>query len=100
MTNEEQTKPVRIENYNGYWGIRTSPIRSPTPLLNEAGERMKAWPNTKESGLEFICSSQRGLDPEEFVRRIGGTHYEIICFGHLQVYRATQLLTTDDGKCL
>ena len=109
MVNEEQTKPVEIVDINGYWSIRNSPIKT-TRLLNEARERIKAWPNTKESGLEFVCSNSSGISYsarmknfdhiEDYVREVGGTHYEILAFGHLQVYRTTQPLTTDDDAVL
>lgn len=96
-TNEPKPKPVRIEDYNGIWSVRHSPVLAPKPLVNKRGEPIRSWPPRE---LEFICSDQTGLalmarkgileQVEEYVRRVGGTHY---CArpdsvgGYLQVYR-------------
>ena len=100
QTAEKKKLPplVQMEDYGGYWSVRTSPLYAPKPLLNKEGKPIKSWASERE--LEFICSDQTGLaylancgvmEPvEKYVRKVGGTHYVAYpssVGGYLQVFR-------------
>lgn len=104
MTAENQPPIVRMEDYNGIWSIRHSPLHAPKPLLNKLKEPIRSWSHKE---LEFICSDQSGLSElakhnilepvEQFIWSVGGTHYAIFAFGYLQVYRLMAGETAIEG---
>ena len=102
---EEKPKLIRIEEYNGVWSVRHSPLHAPNPLIGKSGEPLKSWP---DSVLEFICSDRSGLEymanhgvlepVEKFVRGVDGTHYATFPFGYLQVYRLRDGMVAKEGN--
>jgi len=106
MAKKTQQKPIRIEDYNGYWAVSSSQM----PLIDESGKLIKVWPDRV---LEFIVSvsDQPGLawkarhgnerPAENLVRKVRGTYYEACpdyAGGLLQVYRLRPGETATEGK--
>lgn len=105
MTKTKHPKPIRIENYNGIWSIWHSPIHAPKPLQDKNGEPIRSYP---DKVFEFVCSDRSALayladqgftdEAEEFVRKVGGTHYASTGFGYLQVFRLKDGETATEGN--